>query len=83
MMRGYWVGGFGWIGMLVGLLITILVIVALVWLIVWLIRKATHVGYTEQPSVTQSPKEIAQMRYARGEITREQYQQILDDLNQS
>jgi putative membrane protein len=26
------------------------------------------------------PAEVARMRYARGEITREQYQQILDDL---
>jgi putative membrane protein len=28
-----------------------------------------------------SPREILQTRYARGEITREQYLQMLDDLN--
>jgi len=28
-----------------------------------------------------SPREILQIRYARGEITREQYLQMLEDLN--
>lgn len=34
-------------------------------------------GYT---SPYQSPEDIARMRYARGEITREQYEQLMKDL---
>jgi uncharacterized membrane protein len=33
------------------------------------------------PRAEMSPKEILQARYARGEITREQYQQMLADLS--
>jgi putative membrane protein len=84
MMNGYWFGAFGWISMLIGLVISILIVVGLIWLVIWLIRKASHTTtYTGAPAAPQSPKEIAQMRYARGEITREQYQEILEDLNRS
>jgi uncharacterized membrane protein len=52
---------------------------------VWLWRRVNAGGHgmtTSQQSTRSdaSPKEILQMRYARGEITREQYQQMLGDL---
>lgn len=80
MMNGYWFGPMGWIAMIIGLLFTVLVIVAVIWLVVWAVRRTTHNNYTSTSSAIQSPKDIAQNRYARGEITREQYQQILEDL---
>jgi putative membrane protein len=83
MMHGFGFGGFGgfgWIGMIINLVITILVVVGIIWLVVWMVRKGipNHQVYPTSSHV--SPKEILQARYARGEITREQYQQMLEDL---
>jgi putative membrane protein len=77
MMYGGWMGGFGWIGMLVGLVFWVLVLGGLAWLVTWAVRRAGSGG---SASTGSSAVEIAQQRYARGEITREQYQQILADL---
>jgi len=80
MMGGF--GGFGLIGMILNLVITIGVIVGLVLLVVWAVRRMS--GNSAQPgslSLTgQSARDIAQARYAKGEISREEYQQILTDL---
>lgn len=74
-MMGY--GGFG----LIGLLFNLAIIIGIVVLVVWAVKRFTS-GATNwnQPSGNQSPREILQARYARGEITREQYQQMLGDL---
>jgi putative membrane protein len=73
---GFGMMGFfgGWIGMLVNLAILIGIVV----LIVWAVKRFT----SNSPSMSvQTPREILQARYARGEITREQYQQMLQDLS--
>ena len=80
MMYG-WIGGYGWIGMIISLVFTLIVLGGLVWLVVWAVRKSSGGNYVSNSPAAQSPKEIAQMRYAHGEITREQYQQLLEDLN--
>jgi len=71
---GFGMMGFygGWIGLLLNLAILIGVVV----LIVWAVKRFT----SNNASGTQTPREILQTRYARGEITREQYQQMLQDL---
>jgi putative membrane protein len=60
--------------------IVILVIFALpiglVGLVLWAVRR-TSSGRAGGP---RTAKEVLQMRYARGEITREQYQQMEKDL---
>ncbi len=68
-------GGYGLIGMLFNLLLIVGVIV----LIVWAVRRFTERG--GQSSGGQSARDVLQMRYAKGEITREQYQQMLKDLS--
>ena len=81
-------GGFGLIGMILNLIITVGVIIGIVWLVIWLVRRAGSNGLTNfsqspfgsQPSA-QSPREILQARYARGEISREEYQEVLSDLS--
>ncbi len=74
-MMGF--GGFG----LIGLLFNLAIIVGIVVLIVWAVRRFTNgTSSWNQSSGNQSPREILQARYARGEITREQYQQMLSDL---
>lgn len=68
-------GGFG----LIGLLFNALIIIGVVVLIVWAVRRFSTPG--NQTSGSQSAREILQGRYARGELTREQYQQMLSDLS--
>ncbi len=80
MMYG-WMGPYGWISMIIGLVITLAILGGLVWLVVWAVRRSGTGGYTGGAPSAMSAKEIAQQRYARGEITREQYQQLMDDLN--
>ena len=63
---------------LVFVILVILVIVGIIVLIVWAVRRSSDAA--TRPTGGQTPREIVQARYARGEITREQYQQMLDDL---
>lgn len=69
---------FGLIGLLFIFLIVILIVIGVVVLVVWAARRSSDSGL--RPASGQTPREIVQARYARGEITREQYQQMLDDL---
>ena len=82
MMGNFGYGWLGWIGMILGLVITIAVIVGFIILVVWAVRRMS--GNPNQPGsqnlTGQSAKEIAQARYAKGEINREEFQQILSDL---
>ena len=74
MMGGY---GFG----LLGLLVNLAIVVGIVWLVVWAVRRFTGgTANWQQPSGSQTPREILQVRYARGEITREEYRETLKDL---
>jgi putative membrane protein len=79
MMNGF--GGMGLLGGLIGMIFNLAIIVGIVMLIIWAVKRFTG-GTTNwnQPSASQSPREILQARYARGEINRDQYQQMLSDL---
>jgi len=77
-------GSLGWIGWILNLVITLGVIIGIIVLVIWAVRRLTSgQGQTlnsfgpERPSTAQ---EILQTRYARGEITREEYRQMLADL---
>jgi putative membrane protein len=76
-------GGFGSTMMIVNTVITLAVLIGLVWLVIWAVRRfsanSTSNGF--QNGSAQSAKDFTQIRYAKGEITREEYQQILLDLN--
>jgi putative membrane protein len=82
-MHGYglWgLGNFGWFGMVLGLIINIALIVGVVLLVIWLVGRVSG-GAARGSNSGPSPREILQARYARGEITREQYQEILADIS--
>lgn len=84
MMGGGFMHGFGSMGLFggwIGLIFNLAIIVGIVLLVVWAVKRFTggHVN-GNQISGNQSPREILQARYARGEINRDQYQQILQDL---
>ncbi len=76
-MMGWGYGMMGAYG-LIGMLFNLLLIVGVVVLVVWAVRRFSERG--SQGSGAGSAREILQVRYAKGEITREQYQQMLKDL---
>lgn len=88
-MGGMMGGGLAGIFGLLMLIITIALIVGIVLLVIWLVRQFSPDGGTQglfrqQDKTTQAeatPREILKKRYARGEISREEYQQMLSDLN--
>lgn len=78
-------GSLGWIGWIINLVITLGVIVGIVILVIWAVRRLTSgQGQVWSSGTVQgqsTAREILQTRYARGEITRDEYQQMLADLN--
>lgn len=76
-MMGYWFGGMWWWMALAGI-VCVLFWGGIIWLAVWGIGKVTSHGNPRGTTVT--PLEIAKGRYARSEITREQFEQIKRDL---
>ena len=73
----YW-GSMGW-WMWLGMALIVVFWGGIIALIVWGVKKATeHRG----PEPTgRSPLDIAKERYARGEISKEQFEQIKKDLS--
>jgi putative membrane protein len=67
-------GVYGWVGMLFNLAILIGVVVLIIWAVKRFISNNTSAG-------SQTPREILQACYVRGELTREQYQQMLQDIS--
>ncbi|HWQ04790.1 MAG TPA: SHOCT domain-containing protein [Longilinea sp.] len=83
MMYGYH-GGLGGLGMLFCGILGLVVLVGLLLLIVWGVRRMSGgTNFANQVPLAPgqpTPKEILQARYASGEITREQYKEMLEDL---
>ena len=75
-MMGGW--GMGWFGMIFMLLFWVLVIVGLIFLIKWLVQ-TTRKG-AETSSGGSKALDILGERYARGEISKEEYEGIKKDL---
>lgn len=75
-MMGYWLGGMGWWMALAGIL-CVAFWGGLIWLTVWGVNRIAGRGTAAAIS---KPLEIARERYARSEITREQFEQIKKDL---
>ncbi|MFC1905458.1 SHOCT domain-containing protein [Chloroflexota bacterium] len=67
-------GGFGWLG-----IITTIVIVGLIaWLVMWLIGKSNSLAPSYQ---LHSSLNVAKERYAKGEISRKEFEQLKRDLS--
>jgi putative membrane protein len=84
-MNGFGWGSWGWIGLILNLAITLGVIVGIVVLVVWLARQtspASSGSMLRYPTQSQpTAREILQARYARGEINREEFRQMLSDVS--
>ncbi len=72
-----WDMSFGWLAMLFGGLFMIVFWGGLIALIVWGVIRLTK---RTDSTPTHSPLDIAKERYARGEINKEQFEQIKKDL---
>ncbi len=79
-MMGYY-GNWGWLGAITGGVFMLLFWAALILVIVWLIRNVFQPSRPSSPTTSHSPLDIAKERYARGEITREQFEQLKRDLS--
>jgi putative membrane protein len=75
-MMGYW--GMGWFGMVFMLAFWILVIVGLVFLVKWLFHASK--GERGVSSTGMRALDILKERYAKGEITKEEFDRIRRDL---
>lgn len=73
-----WYDGMGWF-MLFGGILFVLFWGAIIFLIVWAVRRSSQ-GHGAGTPGNRSALDIAKERYARGEITKEQYEQIKKDL---
>jgi putative membrane protein len=74
-------GVWGWIGLILNLAFWVVLIAGLVLLVVWMIRRARVPAATgQQAAGLPSANEILQAKYAQGEITREQYQLMKQDI---
>ena len=83
MMGGTMLGaGFGIYG-LVGMLFNIAIVVGVVVLAVWAVQKFAGSGNSSSVTNTQSPsaREILDQRYVRGELSRDEYQEMLHDIS--
>ncbi len=77
---GWW-GGMG-LMMIIGMTFMVLFWGGIIALIVWLIWRFTgRRGYSAGYAGRRDPIDIARERYARGEITKEQFEQIKKDLS--
>jgi putative membrane protein len=66
--------------MIFGGVLMIIFWVGVIWLVVWGVRKIAR-GSDGTSSGTRSALDIARERYARGEITKEQFEQYKKDLS--
>lgn len=69
--------------MILNLVINLIVIIGSVLLVVWFVRRILPAAGIAVTMAGSSPtaKEALQVRYALGEITREQYKKMLSDLS--
>lgn len=80
--RGYYGYGMmdgGWVGLVIMLVFWALVIAAIIMLIVWALRTASGrggAGPMQPPAPHDEALAIAKRRFASGEITKEQYEEI-------
>jgi putative membrane protein len=78
MMGGFFGGGLGIIGMVIGYIFTALIIAGIIILIIWIVKRAGSSGI--ERTSNSGAVEILKQRYARGEITKREFDDIGKDL---
>ena len=78
-MMGGIFGGFGFIWMIFIFLFVIAIIAGVIILIVWAIRRSSGIQQSQQKPVS-TAMETLKVRYAKGEIKKEEFENIKKDL---
>ena len=81
-MMGGLFGGFGFIWMIFIFLFVIAIIAGVIILIVWSVRRSSSMQQPQQKSIS-TAMETLKERYAKGEITKEEFENIKKDLMKS
>ena len=76
------IGGWGWLAWLLGLGLFFGLVAVLVSLLVTLWRRSSS-PHARAPKSDRSAREILEIRYARGELSREDFRRMTEDLGQS
>ncbi len=69
-------GTYGW----VGLALNLLVFLAVIWLVAWSVRRLADAGNGNAAVGGVSPLDILKVRYARGEISQDEYLNMRETL---
>ena len=77
MMWGWPMMGFGGFGMIFGFIFFVAIVIGVILLIVWLVRRP---GYNITEKTSAHSLEILKERYAKGELTKEQYDNMKKEL---
>jgi uncharacterized membrane protein len=77
---------YGWSGLVLNVILILGVIIGIIMLIIWLVRTTSSNQYRAGEGSAQidkplSAREILQIRYVSGEIDREKYQEMLEDIS--
>lgn len=82
MMQDGMMGGM-WLGPILGLVVSLLLIAALVLLVIWLYQQVRDGGRSRHSSERGEPEalDVARRRYARGELTAEEFERLRRDLS--
>lgn len=79
-MMGHWFGNYGWIGLIINFVLTIGLIIGIVFLVIWIVKEFNKNNGGKQKNQASPAIEIAKIRYAKGEITHDEFQNLLTDL---
>jgi len=77
MMWGWPMMGFGGFGMIFSFIFFVLIIVGVILMVVWIVKRA---GYSSTDKISNKSLEILKERYAKGEINKEQYENMKKEL---
>ncbi len=81
-MMGSMGGFFNPLGVILSLVFWALIIAGGVLLVMWLVRGLAGSSPTSTAATGPSPLDILKMRYAKGEITKEQFEEMKRDLGE-
>ena len=78
MMGGFFGGGLGIIGVVLGFIFLAIIITGIIILIIWIVKRTSSSGIENDSST--NTLEILKQRYARGEITKREFDNIGKDV---
>ncbi len=76
-----WLGDMGWGWMVFGGIFMVIFWGGLIALIIWGVTRLSRRDGSAPPAPKHDPLEIAKERYAKGELSREEFEQLKKDLS--